>query len=129
MSPITDIIIKRPAEHVWSVIADPATHPHWLGQDSVTKHQGDGELLTINGQPVQRQRIRETDGRTIYREEIGNASYEIAFEPSPDYRPPDTSLTVPADHFFVMGDNRFDARDSRYFGPISFRSIVGKSFD
>ena len=35
-------------------------------------------------------------------------------------------VTVPADQFFVMGDNRFGARDSRYFGPIHFISIIGK---
>jgi len=30
------------------------------------------------------------------------------------------------DHFFVMGDNRFRAKDSRSFGPIPFNSIVAR---
>ena len=33
---------------------------------------------------------------------------------------------VPAGHLFVMGDNRFNAFDSRRFGPIPFSSIIGK---
>jgi signal peptidase I len=33
---------------------------------------------------------------------------------------------VPADNYFVMGDNRTDSCDSRYWGPINRSLIVGK---
>jgi signal peptidase I len=33
---------------------------------------------------------------------------------------------VPADNYFVMGDNRADSCDSRYWGPIAKSLIVGK---
>lgn len=37
-------------------------------------------------------------------------------------------ITVPPDHYFVMGDNRGGSLDSRYWGPIPRDWIVGKAF-
>ena len=63
----------------------------------------------------------------VFRETNGEASYEVAYPKVaavPD--PPAVSLTVRPDQFFVLGDNRYDARDSRYFGPVQFAVIMGK---
>lgn|SRR5437867_1734748 len=101
--------------YIWRVIGLPGE-----------KVEASGELLTINDQPVRRERVGELDGKKIFREQIGHASYQISFDPSARDRPPDAFVTVPSEHLFVMGDNRFSAYDSRYFGPISFGSIIGK---
>jgi signal peptidase I len=84
------------------------------------------ESLTMNGQPVLRERVREEAGGVIFRERIGDVAYEIALKQSLGQTPPDMSITVPPEHFFVMGDNRLDARDSRHFGPIAFSTIIGR---
>lgn len=37
-------------------------------------------------------------------------------------------ITVPPDHYFMMGDNRGASDDSRFWGPIPRDWIIGKAF-
>lgn len=38
------------------------------------------------------------------------------------------NVTVPANHYFMMGDNESNSCDSRFWGTISRSSIIGKAF-
>ena len=45
------------------------------------------------------------------------------------YRMRDLSpFYVPADHVWVMGDNRDNSQDSRRFGPVPLEDVVGRAF-
>jgi signal peptidase I len=37
-------------------------------------------------------------------------------------------VTVPAGHWFMMGDNRGDSDDSRYWGPVPRDWLIGEAF-
>jgi signal peptidase I len=65
---------------------------------------------------------------------IYNAQYTKGFQPDKTYAygsaitttPGTVDLVVPAGEVFVCGDNRANSLDSRIFGPIPARDIVGK---
>lgn len=37
-------------------------------------------------------------------------------------------ITIPEDHYFMMGDNRGQSQDSRFWGPVPRDWIIGKAF-
>jgi signal peptidase I len=37
-------------------------------------------------------------------------------------------ITIPPDHYFMMGDNRGESDDSRFWGPVPSDWIIGKAF-
>ena len=38
------------------------------------------------------------------------------------------AITIPADHYFMMGDNRGASDDSRFWGPVPRSWIIGEAF-
>jgi signal peptidase I len=82
--------------------------------------------VSINGSELKRERVRQEASKVIYRESNGAAQYEVAYEEGEKIDQPPARLTVPPNQVYVLGDNRLDANDSRYFGPVKFETIIAR---
>ena len=92
--------------------------------------------LVINGQPMQYRldgRVDETDaagrpwvGLTV-QEAFDSGRHEIEWaqdrRSAADFGP----IRIPADHYLMLGDNRDNSADSRYFGFVPRRDIIGRA--
>ncbi len=66
------------------------------------------------------------DGRPLAEPWLPHPPPPTSPSPLPDGFSLNRPFTVPAGQYYVMGDNRTDSEDSRYFGPISGSLIVGR---
>jgi signal peptidase I len=94
-------------------------------------------VLVLNGTPVKYQPIAEEllrdiplaerEGRSFASEILPEQTHPVAGNPSVAAARVFGPHVVPAGEFFMMGDNRDDSFDSRFYGSVKREKIVGRA--
>ena len=109
-----------------------------------------GQQLYINGEKVEAQHLPDFyDEETLkyyqqFSEKLGTVNHHILVDPRRQlmlpqngsfpyrdncrYSAEGVTCKVPEGHYFMMGDNRDNSQDSRYWGFVPDENIVGKVF-
>jgi signal peptidase I len=81
----------------------------------------DGTLL-VNGRPVPAQQV----GTLEWEETLDGRRYRVLRHPV-GVRASFGPITVPAGHFFMLGDNRDENNDSRRYSTIPLDMVIGRA--
>jgi signal peptidase I len=97
-----DIIVFKGPEQAAGQVKDLIKRVIGLPGDTVESREG---VMYVNGNPIK-------------EDYLGPGITTGPLEPQ----------KIPPGHYWVMGDNRGNSKDSRFFGPIAKNLIIGRAF-
>ncbi|ACZ77942.1 MULTISPECIES: signal peptidase I [Dickeya] len=114
----------------------PVTYSNVEPSDFVQTFSGSGREMTSGFYQIPVGQKSEGIRMATRKETLGDVTHNILAVPGAQDqlgmyyqqpRQPLGSWVVPAGHYFMMGDNRDNSADSRYWGFVPERNLVGKA--
>ena len=90
------------------------------GDVVVLKYKNDDLIKRVIGLP--KDKIKVENGKLYINNKEYKENYINSYTASEDF----DEVTIKNNEYFVMGDNRYNSYDSRRFGPINKKDIMGK---
>jgi signal peptidase I len=129
---VGDIIVFHPPKNYANGCADPGEGENQAGQDAPAACQmawkqpsSQTFIKRVVGLPGDRISIQ--NGHVIRNGKREADSYVVNCDGGEACNFPQT-ITVPRGDYYMMGDNRPDSEDSRFWGPVPRSWIIGKAF-
>jgi signal peptidase I len=126
-----DIIVFHPPKN-FSSCADPNQGENQAGENGkqacdVVQSQKSSETFIKRVVGLPGDRISIVNGHVIRNGVREKDSYTIPCDGAGECNFPAT-ITIPKGDYYMMGDNRPDSEDSRFWGPVPKAWIIGEAF-